>query len=89
MKEHLKILILEDVEEDVELVRRELMKEKLSFTLYRVDKKDEYLSSLVEIKPNVILSDHSLPQFNSVEALGNLSTYWLKYSLYLSNRYGF
>ncbi|HRK54779.1 MAG TPA: hybrid sensor histidine kinase/response regulator, partial [Cyclobacteriaceae bacterium] len=63
------ILILEDVEEDVELVRRELMKEKLSFTLYRVDKKDEYLSSLVEIKPNVILSDHSLPQFNSVEAL--------------------
>lgn len=69
MKEHLKILILEDVEEDVELVRRELMKEKLSFTLYRVDKKDEYLSSLVEIKPNVILSDHSLPQFNSVEAL--------------------
>lgn len=69
MKEHLKILILEDVEEDVELVRRELMKEKLLFTLYRVDKKDEYLSSLVEIKPNVILSDHSLPQFNSVEAL--------------------
>lgn len=69
MKEHLKILILEDVEEDVELVRRELMKEKLLFTLYRVDKKDEYLSSLVEIKPNIILSDHSLPQFNSVEAL--------------------
>lgn len=69
MKEHLKILILEDVEEDVELVRRELMKEKLSFTLHRVDKKDEYLSGLVNIKPNVILSDHSLPQFNSVEAL--------------------
>lgn len=69
MNEHLKILILEDMEEDVELVRRELIKEKLSFTLYRVDKKDEYLNGLVEIKPNVILSDHSLPQFNSVEAL--------------------
>ncbi|MEQ9413189.1 MAG: response regulator, partial [Cyclobacteriaceae bacterium] len=69
MKEHLKILILEDVEEDVELVRRELIKEKLSFTLYRVDEKTEYLNGLVEIKPNVILSDHSLPQFNSVEAL--------------------
>jgi len=69
MNEHLKILIIEDVEEDVELVRRELSKEKLSFTLYQVDKKDEYLSGLVDVKPNVILSDHSLPQFNSVEAL--------------------
>ena len=68
MKEHLKILIIEDVE-DVELVRRELIKEKFSFTLYRVDKKEEYLNGLVDIKPNVILSDHSLPQFNSVEAL--------------------
>ncbi|MEP2670829.1 MAG: hybrid sensor histidine kinase/response regulator [Cyclobacteriaceae bacterium] len=69
MNEHLKILIIEDVEEDVELVRRELIKEKLSFTLYPVDEKDEYLSGLVDVKPNVILSDHSLPQFNSVEAL--------------------
>lgn len=69
MNEHLKILIIEDVEEDVELVRRELIKEKLSFTLYQVDEKDEYLRGLVDIKPNVILSDHSLPQFNSVEAL--------------------
>ncbi|MFZ1807129.1 MAG: hybrid sensor histidine kinase/response regulator [Cyclobacteriaceae bacterium] len=69
MKEHLKILIIEDVEEDVELVRRELIKENLSFTLYPVDERDEYLSGLVDIKPNVILSDHSLPQFNSVEAL--------------------
>jgi CheY-like chemotaxis protein len=69
MKEHLKILIIEDVEEDVELVRRELIKEKFSFTLYRVDEKEEYLNGLVDIKPNVILSDHSLPQFNSVEAL--------------------
>lgn len=62
-------MIIEDVEEDVELVRRELIKENLSFTLYPVDERDEYLSGLVDIKPNVILSDHSLPQFNSVEAL--------------------
>ena len=68
-RENLKILIIEDMEDDVELVKRVLTKEGIPFTIYCVDQRDEYLKGLMEFKPNVILSDHSLPQFNSVEAL--------------------
>ncbi|HTJ53064.1 MAG TPA: ATP-binding protein, partial [Cyclobacteriaceae bacterium] len=69
MKENLKILILEDVEEDAGLVNHLLKKNGLSFELKRVDTREEFTNALREYYPDVILSDHSLPQFNSVEAL--------------------
>lgn len=69
MDTQLKILILEDSQEDVLMVERTLKKEKMQFSLYQVDDKDEYVKGLNSIKPDVILSDHTLPQFNSVEAL--------------------
>ncbi|MEQ8425514.1 MAG: ATP-binding protein [Cyclobacteriaceae bacterium] len=69
MKDPLKILMLEDLEDDVELVKQVLTKEKISFVIQRVDERDDYLRELVAMKPDVILSDHTLPQFNSVEAL--------------------
>ncbi len=65
----LKILILEDQQEDVFLINRELQKAGLDFTLTVVDDKIEYINSLNSQKPDIILSDHSLPQFNSLEAL--------------------
>jgi len=65
----LKILILEDIPEDAGLVERILRKDGLSFTLSRVDTRDEFIASLRDFEPDVILSDHSLPQFNSAEAL--------------------
>src|SRR5690606_28654573 len=34
-----------------------------------VDTKEEYLEALRNFEPDIILSDHSLPQFNSTEAL--------------------
>lgn len=67
--ERLKILILEDVPEDAGLVERTLRKEGFTFTLSRVDTQEEFISSLRALQPDVILSDHSLPQFNSAEAL--------------------
>lgn len=65
----LKILFLEDVEEDAELVSRALKSEGLKFDLFRVDTREDFFRSIRETAFDVILSDHSLPQFNSSEAL--------------------
>jgi signal transduction histidine kinase len=69
MKEMLKILMLEDLLDDVGLIERCLQKEGLQFVTKQVDTREEFVAALKEFQPDVILSDHALPQFNSVEAL--------------------
>ncbi|NJM26650.1 MAG: response regulator [Bacteroidia bacterium] len=69
MELNLKILMLEDLEDDVGLIERELKKAKMHFTLRRVDTRDEFVEALDSFHPDVILSDHAMPQFNSIEAL--------------------
>lgn len=69
MERELRILILEDVEEDAVLVDYALRKEKFVFTRIRVDTREQFTEALDSFHPDVILSDHSLPQFNSLEAL--------------------
>ena len=65
----IKILHLEDAETDADLVNRVLKKDKFNAHILVVDKKETYVDALVEFIPDVILSDHSLPSFNSEEAL--------------------
>lgn len=65
----LKILMLEDVDEDAGLVKRTLSKEGWIFETHRVDTRAEFVQALREFPADVILSDHRLPQFNSFEAL--------------------
>src|SRR4051812_36111939 len=69
MEQPLRILILEDMEEDAGLVEHLLRKSNISFISKRVDERDEFIQAVDDFAPNVILSDHSLPQFNSTEAL--------------------
>jgi signal transduction histidine kinase len=69
MESTLKILILEDVEDDVELIKRTLRKAGLDFEVRQEDTRQGFLSALKDYHADVILSDHSLPQFDSVEAL--------------------
>jgi len=69
MEKELKILMLEDVEEDAGLLDRVLTKEKMKFTRLRVTSREDFIKALSDFEPNVILSDHALPQFNSIEAL--------------------
>ena len=69
MEKVLKILMLEDVEDDAGLIERALKKNGLSVVTHRVDRRDEFTEALDEFEPDVILSDHALPQFNSIEAL--------------------
>ncbi|GHN02923.1 hybrid sensor histidine kinase/response regulator [Cytophagales bacterium WSM2-2] len=70
MENHeLRILMLEDREEDVELISRMLKKDAISYVNSVVDTKEQFEEALRLFKPEVILSDHALPQFNSFEAL--------------------
>ncbi|HYG19286.1 MAG TPA: ATP-binding protein [Ohtaekwangia sp.] len=69
MEKRLNILVLEDSEDDFNLINYTLRKEGLVFISQCVDAKEQFKSALHEFRPDVILSDHGLPQFNSMEAL--------------------
>jgi PAS domain S-box-containing protein len=69
MKEPLKILMLEDNAGEAEMIQRLLLKNKLDCEFCISINQATYLKALDEFHPAIILSDHSLPQFNSVEAL--------------------
>lgn len=68
-KKELKILMLEDNLDDVILIEHVLRKENLAFTYQCVDTRKEFNDAIRTYKPDVILSDHGLPGFNSREAL--------------------
>jgi two-component system, cell cycle sensor histidine kinase and response regulator CckA len=65
----LRILILEDVPMDAELVEYELGRARIPFSARRVDSRDEFLRELEEFQPDVILSDYTLPRFDGMTAL--------------------
>ncbi|HEY1022851.1 MAG TPA: PAS domain S-box protein, partial [Flavisolibacter sp.] len=68
MKPKFRILHIEDVATDAELAAREL-KKHFEFEHLVVDKEEDYRAALESFCPDVILCDHSLPAFNSLEAL--------------------
>jgi hypothetical protein len=64
----LKILMLEDNPDDVLLIEHILRKENISFVNQCVDTRREYTEAIERFRPDVVLSDHGLPGFNSREA---------------------
>jgi signal transduction histidine kinase len=68
MNNSLKILILEDSEADAELITRVLKKSDIIFNSLQVESKESFINALDKYVPDVILSDHSLPGFNSQDA---------------------
>jgi two-component system, NarL family, sensor histidine kinase UhpB len=69
MNEPLKILHLEDVPADAELIERALKKSSLSYEKLLVSNREDFINALKDFVPDVIISDHSLPAFDSQEAL--------------------
>lgn len=69
MEGKLKILFIEDVQSDVELIWHELKENNISFSKLLVDNRDDYLNGLISFEPDLIISDFSLPQFDGMEAL--------------------
>jgi PAS domain S-box-containing protein len=69
MEGKLKILFVEDVKTDAELIWRTIEKSGIVFDKLLIDNKKEFLSGLKIFSPDLILSDYSLPQFDGMSAL--------------------
>ena len=65
----LRILLVEDDPLDAELTIRELRKSGFDPEWHRVDTKVEFMNRLAQAPPDVIISDHAIPQFSSAGAL--------------------
>ncbi|MFT5588007.1 MAG: diguanylate cyclase (GGDEF)-like protein/PAS domain S-box-containing protein [Bradyrhizobium sp.] len=65
----LKILHLEDVATESELILRELSRAGMVVSAVRVETRADFLAQLASNTPDVILSDFSLPHFDGLSAL--------------------
>jgi len=68
-KDKIRILFVEDVENDMEIAIHELQKEWSDFTWRRVDDRENLIMQLGQFKPDVVISDYSMPNLNGLEAL--------------------
>ncbi len=68
-KNAVRILILEDVSSDAELMEDILRKAGIDFVRQCVDDRASFLESLARFLPNIILSDYSLPGFDGSAAM--------------------
>ncbi|MEQ8188017.1 MAG: response regulator [Candidatus Eremiobacterota bacterium] len=69
LKSPLKILHLEDNFLEAEIIKGVLLREGLNFEIYRVDNRDDFISSLKNEHFDIILSDYLLPSFDGISAL--------------------
>ncbi len=69
MKKEIRILLIEDVAADVVLINHELRSGGLAFSAAPVATRDEFLHELRQQPPDIILSDHGLPEFDGFTAL--------------------
>ena len=68
-RDSLRILLLEDVAMDAEIVEYELRKANIAFETLRVDTGEAFEASLGTFQPDLILSDYTLPRFDGMAAL--------------------
>ena len=69
LKKSLRVLLLEDVPADAELVERELRSAGVEFVSTRADSQDSFREALDRFAPEIILADYSLPAFDGESAL--------------------
>lgn len=65
----LRILLVEDDPLDAEVAVRQLRKSGYDFEWQRVDTQAEFMNCLAHNPPDLIISDHAMPQFSSAAAL--------------------
>lgn len=65
----IKILMVEDTPTDVELALRELKRGGILHQARRVETEKELRHELIDFKPDVVLSDFSMPHFDGLSAL--------------------
>jgi len=64
-----RILLVEDIPADAELIARELRRAGVGGRLQRVETRADYIRTLHEFAPDLIIADHSLPSFSASDAL--------------------
>ena len=69
MEKHLRILFVEDSPEDAEIEERDLRKGGLEFTSKRVQSREALQAALREFKPDLVISDYSLPGLDGMGVL--------------------
>jgi PAS domain S-box-containing protein len=69
MESVMRLLLLEDSEDDAQLILHILMRAGHSFESEIVSTRESFIESLKTFHPDVVLSDHKLPNFSSTEAL--------------------
>jgi len=69
MPGELKILMLEDVPEEAEILQRELHKSGLEFVSRRVQTRPAFSEALEQFAPDLVLADSRLPAFDGRSAL--------------------
>jgi PAS domain S-box-containing protein len=69
MKKELRVLLVEDIALDAEIIDHELRKGSLPFRFKRVETEHQFLHELEHHRPDVILSDHGIPAFDGFTAL--------------------
>jgi diguanylate cyclase (GGDEF)-like protein/PAS domain S-box-containing protein len=69
MRAPIKVLLVEDREEDAEMLLREMRTRGLSVVSRRVDTSAGYQEALESFAPDLILSDYTLPGFDGTDAL--------------------
>ena len=72
MKSGLRVLLVEDSEDDALLVLRALARGGYRTTHRRVESREEMASALAEGAWDVVLADHALPRFSAPAALASL-----------------
>src|SRR5882757_2103543 len=69
MESTIKLLMLEDTPEDAMLIQRTLKQSDLNLDIKHVSNEKDFTETIASFAPDIILSDHQLPQFTSTEAL--------------------
>ncbi len=64
-----RILIIDDFKPDAELTRREVLKIGLDAQIETVYNRHDYIKALNNFKPDLILSDYTMPEFNGLQAM--------------------
>ncbi len=67
--EELRILFVEDSPQDVELEERQLRKGGVVFHSLRVETRETLIRALTEFKPDLVISDYTLPRLDGLSAL--------------------
>ena len=69
MSNVIKVLFVEDVRTDAELEARELRRSGMKIEHRLVETEQQFLATVAEFTPDIILSDFSMPQFDGMSAL--------------------